>query len=315
MKTDIKSHIFWKFAFKGKYPLFEAEEGELYSRIMAVVKWIPILFLGFQFLHLFNVSDFSKANMVSSLWPIVPFQDVPTNIMVLCLHINMFIAFASLCFYGQSFLLKLYAFVTYFFYVAFAHSFGKIDHVLHLPLMILFGYLLMPSKRIDQYKAKTILVFASLQFFLLFSYTLTGLWKLFWGVVQYVQGEVSVFSPLSLRNTLVYQFHVNTPTLLGEWLIEHYYLGWIAFWMVLYLEVCSVWVFFKANLHKIWGVLLIALHLAIALIMDVVMFTAPITLGVLLLMSPFYKPSNVKTTLLSFPIISLVGRFFNKDEV
>ncbi|QDO92543.1 hypothetical protein FNB79_00605 [Formosa sediminum] len=310
MKTLINSHIFWKFGLKGNNPILNEPTDLLYGRIQNILKWIPVLFLGFQFVQLFNVHNLSKTKLISPLWPIFPFQEISSSNIVLFLQINIFISLIWLIFKPKSLLIKLYVFSTYFLYVAFSNSFGKIDHSMHLALMLLFCYVLMPSSKIAGYKAKTILMFATAQFFLLLSYSLTGVWKLFWGIIQLIKGEVSIFSPLSFRNTLIVQFQVKPPTVLGSWLIEHYYIGWLAFWVVLYIELFSVYVFFRSNLHKPWGVLLIMLHFGIALVMDIVMFAPPVIIGALLVMSPFYKGTSFEKTLQSFPIISNILHVF-----
>ncbi|MEJ6791811.1 MAG: hypothetical protein QNK89_03490 [Lacinutrix sp.] len=69
------------------------------------------------------------------------------------------------------------------------------------------------------------------------AYSLTGFWKLFWGVIQLFSVEVSLFSPLSLRNTLIYQFQVGDPTLVGAWFIEHYVLGYMFYLLAVAIEL------------------------------------------------------------------------------
>lgn len=76
----------------------------------------------------------------------------------------------------------------------------------------------------------------------------------------------------------------------------------------MYIELVSVLIIFRGNLHKIWGVLLILIHLGIALTLDVVMAHAPVALGLLLLMSPFHKDSSIKEILLSLPVISAINK-------
>ena len=69
--------------------------------------------------------------------------------------------------------------------------------------------LLKPEEKESNYKIKSVLIFASAQFFLLMAYSLTGFWKVFWGIIELFTKEVSLFSPLTLRNTIIYQFQLT----------------------------------------------------------------------------------------------------------
>ncbi|MFL0352248.1 hypothetical protein [Xanthomarina sp. GH4-25] len=311
MKEITKSHFFWKNA-NGKWPLFSKPKEVLYSEIMTIVKFSYLFFLFALFVQLFADKHDANMKMIDPLWPMVVFKNISAGYLTLFFQINLFISFIWLCVKPNQKFFKVYAFIIYFLYIAFNNSFGKINHGSHLSLMILFCYMFIPTNRKDKYQEKTILTFATAQFFLLMAYSLSGAWKLFWGIVEFFNKDVSLFSPYSFRNVIIEQYQYVDPTLIGAWFLEHYYIGWVMYLAVVYIEICSVFIFFKPNLHKIWGVLLLSLHLGIHFILRVNMFSAPLYIGVLFLMSPFYLKTDFKTTLLSLPGVFETRLLFQK---
>ena len=292
MKDKIQSHFFWKHA-NGHFSLFEKPVEIIYSKIVNNIKYSYIFFLFLIFTQLTNKNYVLQESMLDPLWPMLLFQNVSPASIALCCHIFLIAGFLLLTrFYNNRFL-KVFVFIIYFLYLAFLNSFGKINHGHHLALMILFCFMLIPSGKETHYKEKTVLIFASAQFFLLLAYSLTGFWKLFWGVVEFFTKDVSLFSPLSFRNVLIEQFQLTNAPLIGAWFLEHYYIGYIFYCAVVAIELFAVFAFFKSNLHKIWGMLLIGMHLGIHLVLNVNMYPAIMAIGLLLLMSPFQK-SRVK---------------------
>ena len=311
MKEITKNHIFWKYA-NGILPLFSKPKEELYNEIMTIVKFSYLFFLFALFVNLFADNHDGNTKMIDPLWPMMLVNDISTGYLTLFFQINLFISFVWLCLKQNQKFFKVYVFIIYFLYIAFNNSFGKINHGSHLCLMILFCFMFIPTHGKNKYQEKTILTFATAQFFLLMAYSLTGAWKLLWGVVEFLTKEVSLFSPLSFRNVIITQYQFVDPTIIGAWFLEHYYIGWLMYLAVVYIEICSVFIFFKPNLHKIWGVLLLSLHLGIHFILQVNMFSAPLYIGLLLIMSPFYLKTDVKTTLLSLPVVFETRLLFQK---
>jgi len=292
LKDKIQSHFFWKHA-NGAFSLFDKPVEIIYSKIVSNIKYSYIFFLFLIFTQLSNKNYVLHESMLDPLWPMLLFKNIsPVSIALFC-QISLIVGFILLTRYYNNRFLKGFVFIIYFLYLAFLNSFGKINHGHHLALMILFCFMLMPGNKVANYKEKTILLFASAQFFLLFSYSLTGFWKLFWGIVEFFTKDVSLFSPLSFRNILIEQFQLTNPPLLGTWFLEHYYIGYIFYCVVVVIELFAVFAFFKSSLHKIWGVLLIGMHLGIHLVLNVNMYPAIMAIGLLLLMSPFQK-STVK---------------------
>lgn len=310
MRDLIKNHIFWKFGLV-KNGLFFEDVNTLYDRTQRVIDLSYVFFLLVLFTYFFNGVSSNESLMYKPLFAVSFLSNVPSNQLYLFFHTCLFINTLAIILFPKVRFVKVSLFLFYFLYLAFVNSFGKINHSNHLVLMILFCFTLLPPPQTKNVKEKTLLIFASAQFFLLTAYFLTGFWKLLWGVIELLQGKISLFSPLSLRNVLIVQFEQTDQTILGEFFIEHYTLGWILYLVIVYIEFSSILIFFKPNLHRLWGVLLLMLHFGTYALMGVNMFTAPFYIGILLLLSPFATTTNVKSTIKSLPVFSL---FFNKKS-
>ena len=310
MKDKIKTHFFWKYA-TGEFGLFNKPVDVLYEKIMTIIKFSYVFFLFLIFTQLSNKGYVLQEQMLDPLWPMVLLKQVSPLSIVLCCQISLIIGFILLTFFFNNKFLKVFVFIVFFLYLAFLNSFGKINHQFHLVLMILFCFMLIPSQKKAHYKEKTILIFASAQFFLMVAYSLTGFWKVFWGVIELFTKEVSLFSPLSFRNIIIMQYQITSPTVIGKWFLEHYVIGYLFYLGVVFIELFAIYAFFKSNLHKLWGVFLIAMHLGIHFVLNVNMYPAIIAIGLLLIMSPFQKMTTIKETILALPIIHQVKqRFF-----
>ncbi|MFD2824125.1 hypothetical protein ACFS5M_10610 [Lacinutrix iliipiscaria] len=310
MKDKIQSHFFWKYA-NGEFSLFNKPVDVLYDKITNIVKFSYIFFLFLMFTQLSNKNYVLNESMIDPLWPMLLFENVSPTIMALFCQISLISGFILLTFFFNNRFLKVFVFVVFFLYLAFLNSFGKINHGFHLVLMLLFCFALIPNHKASNYKEKTILIFASAQFFALLAYALTGFWKVFWGIIEFFTKDVSLFSSLSFRNILIEQFQLTNPPVIGAWFLEHYYVGYVFYCAVVFVELFAIYAFFKSNLHKVWAVFLISMHLGIHLVLNVNMYPAIMAIGLLLLMSPFHQSTNLKTTLLTFPIVRQVKqRFF-----
>lgn len=303
MNNLLKNHFFWKRVVN-RTSIFSKPTDKLYYRTLDLLKYAYVALFILVFIQIGQVDSLINSTVVETIWPVFF-----VNQQNLCFIVYFFAAnlLAGLIFiqFKNTQLLRIYIFIFYFLLAALSNSFGKINHSLHFVLIPLFCFALMPGAKQSSYKEKTCLIFLSAKFFLLLAYTLTGFWKIFWGINEFFTQEVSLFSPLSFRNILILQFETTEKTILGNWFLEHYIIGWLLYLFVVYLEFVSVAIFFKPNLYKAWGIALILLHLGSKLILDVNMYPTVFSIGVLLILSPFQKHANLQFTLKSLPIIDL----------
>ena len=311
MNNLIDKHIFWKKAI-GKKQLFSKPLDELYNKVDYIHKITYVFCLFLIFIDLIHGFGVVPNNVTTLLWPVFFLSNFEPENVVLCLQIGVLGTFVLLCFNYKSYAFRVANFLLLFFLLSYVYSFGKISHGYHLVLLILFCFLFIPKQSVNNFKIKSIIVFATAQYFLLVAFSLTGFWKVVYGLKQLLNDEVSIFSPLSFRNILIRQFEITESTVLGNFLIEHYILGWVLYLFVIYIEMFSVCVFFRPNLHKVWGVMLIIMAAGIKLILGVNFFTMPFIVGILLVLSPFNNHAGLKDTFLDFPLIYCFRKYILK---
>jgi len=303
----LENHFFWKFVIN-KTSIFDKPTAFLFDNIKGVVKFSYVAFSIIVFIQLGKIDDLANSILVDALWPVSFVNQQNLFFVVYFLALNLVLSL-GLVLQKNTQWTRIYVLVIYFLLVALSNSFGKINHASHLVLIPLLCFALMPDKERSNYKEKTILMFLSAKFFLLIAYTLTGFWKVFWGVIEFFTQSVSLFSPLSFRNVLIYQFEITPKTVLGDWFIEHYVIGWILYVLVIYLELFSIIVFFKPKLYKTWGIGLIMLHIGLGVILGVNNYMAPFAIGLLLILSPFQKETSFKEMCFNLPIIDWFYHF------
>jgi hypothetical protein len=311
MINSLKKHFFWKHAFS-KNGIFSGDLDLAHVNIKYAMRYTYVFLVSIVFLELSSVTFLQNITMVEPIWPMVLFQDFSPSALALAFQ-SIAILILFLIFYiPENRLLRVLFFIFFFLVTSLNNSFGKINHGLHLAIMLSFFLALIPSNKVKNYKLKSILMFATAQFFLLMAYSLTGFWKLFWGVIEFFTKEVSLFSPLTLRNTIIYQFELSNATVVGSWVLEHQTIGYVFYLFGVFIELFAIVIFFKANMHKLWGVLLIALHIGIKLILGVSSFSSIVVLGLLLVCSPFAKQTSLKDMFFDFPVISQLYWVYNK---
>ncbi|AUC80795.1 hypothetical protein [Lacinutrix sp. Bg11-31] len=313
MINSLKDHVFWKYAF-GKNGIFSGDLDLAFVNIKNVMRFSYMFFAVIIFMQLQNVTVYQNTTLIEPIWAMVIFQGLDPSMLVFVFQSISIIILFLIFFIPKNHTLRILFFIFFFLIIALDSSFGKISHGFHFSLLLAFFFALIPSEKVSNYKIKSILMFATAQFCLLMAYSLTGFWKLFWGVIQLFKEDVSLFSPLALRNMLIHQFEVAGPTVIGLWVMEHYALCYLFYLIAVSIELFALLIFFKANMHKIWGVLILSLHIGIELIVGVSSHAIFYTVCLLLVASPFAKQTNFKETLLCLPVISQLRWLHNKKS-
>ena len=132
-------------------------------------------------------------------------------------------------------------------------------------------------------------VIFGLQTIILFSYSISGFYKLIGVAKQIKWGVTSVFSKtgMNLQSSKTSYFSGN-EYFFQQFLIDHpsYWIGIIH--LIGYLiEFFSIFILFRIKLHRIWGLLLVVFHLAIALTIGPDFSIHALVIGLFLLFSPF----------------------------
>ena len=199
-------------------------------------------------------------------------------------------------------------------YLSVKFGFGKVNHNFHAWLWVAGFFVFLPSaaKLRDpscRTRQSALSVVWSAQVLVLFFYTLTGVWKVAYGLHAFTTERVSSFEvpgfSLIVGERLL---STNQNALLGEFFVRNEVLGWLLFNGTVYLEAAALLVAFRPRLHRLWGGGLIAFHLGTQLAMGFT-FIQNIALLALLFMSSPWAPErvSVKEVLLDLPGVHLLA--------
>lgn len=188
---------------------------------------------------------------------------------------------------------RVAAFVALFFYASWENSFGKINHGYHLWIFLSFlliflpqGWHLAAANRLARRQVLTL--FFGCQWVIGLTYSLAGIWKLYYGLLQWSVGQPSVFSPngasLIVANRLL---QTNSEGLLSAFALQFPWLLWLGMLGVLYLQTFASLAALRGRLHAIWGGALILFHLSTGYLLTVWFNLSILLLLIFWVWSPF----------------------------
>jgi len=196
-------------------------------------------------------------------------------------------------------LIKLGLALSALFTIALLQSYGKISHQYHVHLFILLALPVLfnnhqsPAIRMD---------LTMLQGLILVTYSLSGLWKYYTGIAQWILGQPHLFSPSAMASKVLFEeFTYSQPIALGGFITEFPIIASMGLWAVVYLETTSFSILFKPQWHKVWGMSLILFHLLSYFSLGV-LFTSPISyLTLFFVLIPVEKSSGKKLSIFELP--------------
>jgi hypothetical protein len=243
---------------------------------------------------LYAWSGYLESTELIPRWPLFWFRFVDLELgihLVLWFHLLGGIVGLTLCKHRWA---RIVVFVSLLEYLAFKFSFGSINHGDHLGILVSFMLIFLPagwssSPPPDRTtRAATLLAFSATQGMIMLTYSMSGLWKIWAIFSQTVQGEVSALAPSALARQIAEKLvSSDTTSLLGPWLIDHYWLGWPLMIGTLYLEFFALWSVTRPSLHRVFGLGLILLHLSTHLTLNVIFVQNSLWLALFFVFSPF----------------------------
>ena len=231
--------------------------------------------------------------------------------------ILLFFGFASLlvAMWPTSRILRALFTVGMLQYLSVKFGFGKVNHDYHAWLWVSAILVFLPSgSRMREPSAPdrhpTLAVLWSAQIVVLFFYTLTGLWKVYYGLQAFTNDRISSFQ-IDGFSLIVAERLLSTDqaTLLGEFLVRNPILGWLLFNGTMYLECASLLAAFRPRLHRLWGGGLILFHLGTQLAMGFTFVPNIALIGLLFMASP-WAPDRppIRSVVLDLPGVHLVAK-------
>ena len=179
--------------------------------------------------------------------------------------------------------------VTFLQYVAVVNGFGKIVHNLHGVLYLSVALIFLPKGPWERgttvaSRQQLLTVVWVAQALLLFSYTMTGVWKVLYTMYDAIHPQITSMLAVDGFSVLLATRVAITEQnpVLADAVIDRPWLGWFLYVGTIYLETASFLVIFRPRVHRFWGFGLISFHIGTQLLMGFT-FTQNIALLVLFL--------------------------------
>jgi hypothetical protein len=284
---------FFRPAHGGSAPLLLSRDRFITAQTL-IAAYYAVLFF-FAAGELFSWQDYLNAGGLAPRWPVfwLRFVDPKAGIAaILWLHLLGGILAVTLSRYRWA---RIVIFVSLLEHMALKFSFGAVNHGDHLGVLIGFVLIFLPAgweargAAGRKVRAATLLVFSGAQAMILLTYSMAGMWKAGGILQQWIMGELFTYlHPEGLaRQVAAKMIEDDSASVLGPWLIEHPWVGWLPGIAAIYLELFALWVVARPSLHRAWGLGLALLHLGTHLVMGIGFPQNTLWLALFLVLSPF----------------------------
>ncbi|WP_136661329.1 hypothetical protein [Nitratireductor sp. XY-223] len=289
----------------------------MYDKAAWIVRFYYMANLYFVYNQLAGLrEDGLSSAVLDPLWPViwVKWVGVEQSSLII-LHISIVAGFVGMMFW-QYRSARLLVVVSQLLVAAFSNSFGSINHGFHEWFWIGVCFLFLPARsgRGDSPDRATrlsfLMVFSLAQALILLFYSLSGFYKVAAAAGALVQGEVGGFSPDAMAITLANRMlQTGTDAIWAPFIIENAWVGWPLYLGLYYIELVAIFVFLRPELHRTWGLMLIAFHFGTFLFMAIPFPPHVLINAMLFYFSPFAPDRfDWRAALRQLPVFGLAFR-------
>ena len=246
------------------------------------------------------------------IWPMTWAGNLPYSDLSKWIAVFYLVAALVSCFFWNKRFSRILVFLSFSQVHALDSSFGYMNHFYYFIFYACFFFIFLPDINIfvsasKENVKKFLFVYWGVIAALFATYTLSGIWKAYWGVLNLVDGQPGSFSYFTFSE------HVAKKTIIesrdyffSDFIISNPLLAWPAYLVTIYVEVFAIWAAFKPSLHKLWAFILVFMHVGILLAIGIPFFESIFVLCILLLNSPFTQNPSLKQMALDLPIFGQV---------
>lgn len=197
---------------------------------------------------------------------------------------------------------------------------GQADFFLYPWLYTSFFFMFLPSLKNQAehlVKKKFLLIVWGAQALFLLTYTMAGAFKIYTGIIQMVQGQISAFHPYAFPYQIMVQNFVwNRHSYFGDILINNWLISWPMYIGAIYFEFFSFYAAIKTELQRLWGFMMIFLHVGAVLFLGIPFWEHILLLSIIMLYTPFMSDDLVFTDVLkALPLFGPAFKYvFRKYE-
>lgn len=299
------SHAAFDFGWYGA--VYEQARWIVRAYYLVMLYWLSTVIAG-------HWATWREVEAIQPLWPLFWLRADGIRLFIDSLTWVSLVCMTGALLWPQRRVLRAGVFVCFLLWYAFINSFGKIGHDGHMWLAAGFLFIWLPYgdgvRRSVGKQHYYLAIFAGAQVILMLAYSMSGGWKVATGISQMVQGQVGTFHPYALANLTAFRLlQTNTESLLGPAFLTVPLVGWPMHLGAVYLETFALVAAFRPSLHRVWGAGLILFHFGTWLLMGINFHTNIALLGLLMVMSPFYRTGTpVWVTLHDLPLFGYLVR-------
>jgi hypothetical protein len=184
---------------------------------------------------------------------------------------------------------RIIAFISTFQYLSLISSFGKIDHYMHIMIVVEFMLIFLPQNKDKESSRQTLRIIFGIQSFILLTYFVSGAFKMLGIVIQSLAGQSSALSSAGFAQHVARSIlEINRPTFFSSFILDHP--SWLAsaILVVGYLiEVCSVFIIWLPHRQRMWGFVLLIFHSTVLMTIGPDFTIQMLVVGIFLVFSPF----------------------------
>ena len=285
------------------------------AQIITITRFFYLFITFYIYSSSSSILKFGQKIPQDPLWPIAILGEEIFVGHGASLFIFSFVTALAASILPASLLFRAATFLSLFFITAFNNSFGSISHSMHFVVFVSFLFIFLPNQiKNNNYLTRTdrlsaIAVFWWIQSILLLSYTLAGTLKvLSTGTGLFVtDGLMRTVLTRAIPNggsPLAFEQIVSNNSLVTQF----FYLGNI------YIQLISIFVLFRPNLHKLYGCVLIMFHFGTFILLQIKFTPHIIIWGLFFVMSPLAPKSfSLLDTLKALPIVGLIFKPFGSN--
>ncbi|HQY88341.1 MAG TPA: hypothetical protein PK402_06765 [Tepidisphaeraceae bacterium] len=250
---------------------------------------------------------------IDALWPVAWMNWIGLRTGVAIVIASAVIGTSLPCFFPQVRFARVAAAVGVLLMGAFWNSFGSVMHGWHSWIFAAIVFAMLPSGHVRAtqslaWREHYLRAFTVAQAWVMLGYTLSGIFKIAAGVQQMANGQAGSFHPEALSRHTAYRVLEGVPegsVNIAPWIVEHPYIVWPMYLAFLFIESTAVIVAFRPALHRLWGLLLILIHICIYFSLSVMFSWQIMLVGVLFLCSPIApnRAVSLREIALKFPLV------------
>lgn len=289
--------LFWRFAYYGSPSLISQVEQSLHQ-IPILVRCFYAAMFYVAMLHLQRWGLYLTLEPYSPLWPVrwMAAFSWSTSLMLV---LGLFVGGAGLALaFPDRRWARVIAFLGCFeFYALFNSMRAAVSHNDHVFILAAFMLILLTRsvgpESSPAAKKNYAFSFFGVQAVIFLIYSMSGVTKVLLALKLGLAGQMTVFSEGALANQIARsQLQQGTDSILGGWVLRSWifndtWLPTLLFTAVIILECLGLYVMFRPDLHRWYGLLMISFHLGVATLMGLFFSTQILTVGIFLVASPF----------------------------